>query len=180
MGQSRVRVPSRSGGGDPDEPGCGFSASSRGPRAAERKFPVSVWYASKKKKKKKIALTREKRKQPKSTKAPPTSTKNTPKRRKKHPTFFFPRLRARKNCSHTQHSNFISAHWWIWNHHRRVWLRHVDLSKTPSGAFCRRVRPGSEMAGQNDLPKGPAFSFLNYQNGCLGQNGQNDPIGLVF
>ena len=32
-----------------------------------------------------------------------------------------------------------------------MWLRHVDLSKTPSGTFCRRVHPGSEMemAGQN-------------------------------
>ena len=52
--------------------------------------------------------------------------------------------------------------------HRRVCLRHVDLSKTPSGAFCRRVHPGSEMAGQND------------QNGCFGQNVQNDPKGPGF
>ena len=52
---------------------------------------------------------------------------------------------------------------------RRAWLRQFDLSKTPSGAFCRRVHPGSEMADQNDQ-----------KNGCLGQNGQNDPKGLVF
>ena len=32
----------------------------------------------------------------------------------------------------------------------------------------RSSNPGSEMAGQND------------QNGCFGQNGQNDPKGLVF
>ena len=42
------------------------------------------------------------------------------------------------------------------------------FKQDPSGAFCRRVHPGSEMAGQND------------PNGYFWQNGQNDPKGLVF
>jgi len=50
----------------------------------------------------------------------------------------------------------------------KVGKRQTTLSKTPSGTFCRRVHPGSEMASQND------------QNGCFGQNCPNDPKGLVF
>ena len=52
--------------------------------------------------------------------------------------------------------------------HRRVWLRHVNLSKTASGTFFLETHPGSEMASQND------------KNGMFTKNDQNDPKGLVF
>ena len=34
---------------------------------------------------------------------------------------------------HPRHPNGILVLWWIWNDHRRVRLRLVDLSQTPSG-----------------------------------------------
>jgi len=55
---------------------------------------------------------------------------------------------------------------WLWHFQGRPGL--VDLSKTLSGTFFRRVHPGSEMAGQNG------------KNGLFCQNDQKDPNGLVF
>ena len=43
--------------------------------------------------------------------------------------------------AHPQHSNFISAQWWVLNRHRRVWLRHVNLSKTRKLGFLSACPP---------------------------------------